>query len=179
MWKQFKKYFKQKYFSDRYYAYKIKEFHELKLGQLTMEESANKFLELLRYVKYIRDDKVEIWRFLSRLPQSYKYRNEFDGPQTLEEAIRKAKYFYDQNKIKPDLHKAWKDKKNEKFYQRKKGFKPSHLQNQQRKPSQDVTKPSRRMGDKPRYPKDPDNHSNVGDVEETICAGTVRLRMGM
>ena len=28
-WKQFKKYFKQKYLSDRYYDDKIKEFHEL------------------------------------------------------------------------------------------------------------------------------------------------------
>ena len=49
-WKQFKKYFKQKYLSDRYYVDKIKEFHELKLGQMTMEEYANKFLELLRYL---------------------------------------------------------------------------------------------------------------------------------
>ena len=51
VWKQFKKYFKQKYLSDRYYDDKIKEFHELKLGQFTMEEYANKFLELLRYVR--------------------------------------------------------------------------------------------------------------------------------
>ena len=60
VWNQFKKYFKQKYLSDRYYDDKIKEFHELKLGQLTIEEYANKFLEPLRYVKYIRDDKVKI-----------------------------------------------------------------------------------------------------------------------
>ena len=59
-WKQFKKYFKQKYLSDMYYDDKIKEFHELKLGLLTMEEYANKFLELLRYVRYIKDDKVKI-----------------------------------------------------------------------------------------------------------------------
>ena len=52
---------------------------------------------------------------------------EFDEPRTLEEAIRKAKYCYDQIKSKFDYHKAWKDKKNEKFDQRKKGFKPSHL----------------------------------------------------
>ena len=51
---------KQKYLSDRYYDDKIKEFHELRLGQLTMEEYANKFLELFRYVRYIRDDKVKI-----------------------------------------------------------------------------------------------------------------------
>ena len=47
-WKQFKKYFRRKYLSDRYYDNKIKEFHELKLGQLTMGEYANKFLEFLR-----------------------------------------------------------------------------------------------------------------------------------
>ena len=49
VWKQFQKYFRQKYLSDRYYDDKIKEFHDMKLGQLTMEEYANKFLELLSY----------------------------------------------------------------------------------------------------------------------------------
>ena len=78
VWKQFKKYFKRKYLSDRYYDDKIKEFHELNLGQLTMEEYANKFLELLRYVRYIRDDRVKIQHFLSGLPQSYKDTIEFD-----------------------------------------------------------------------------------------------------
>ena len=62
-WKQFKKYFKQKYLFDRYYDDKIKEFHELILGQQTMEEYANRFLELLRYVRYIRDDKVKVQHF--------------------------------------------------------------------------------------------------------------------
>ena len=37
-----------------------------------MEEYANKFLELLRYVKYIKYEKVNIQCFLSGLPQSYK-----------------------------------------------------------------------------------------------------------
>ena len=60
VWKQFKTYFKQKYLSDRYYDDKIKEFHELILGQQTMEECANKFLELLRYVRYIKYEKVKI-----------------------------------------------------------------------------------------------------------------------
>ena len=31
-WKQFKKYFRQKYLSDKYYNDKIKQFHELRLG---------------------------------------------------------------------------------------------------------------------------------------------------
>ena len=76
-----------------------------------------------------------------------KDRVEFDEPQTLEEAIRKAMYCYDQNKIKPNVHKAWKDKKNGKFDHRKKGFKPYHFQNQQRHPSQAVAKPTGVMDD--------------------------------
>ena len=69
-WERFQKHFKQKYLSDMSYDDKIKEFHELRLGQQTMEEYANKFLELLRYVRYIKDEKVKIHHFLSGLPQS-------------------------------------------------------------------------------------------------------------
>ena len=95
-----------------------------------MEEYANKFLKILRHVRYIKDEKVKIQCFLSGLPQSYKDRIEFDEPRTLEEAIRKAKYCYDQNKEKIDHHKDWKGNKNEKFEQRKKGFKPSNFRKQ-------------------------------------------------
>ena len=77
-----------------------------------MEEYANNFLKLLRYVRYIRDDKLKIQHFLSGLPQSYKDRIEFVETKTLEEAIRKAKYCYDHNKGKTDYHKTWKDKNN-------------------------------------------------------------------
>ena len=97
-----------------------------------MEEYANKLLELLRYVRYIRDEKVKVQCFLSGLPQSYKDRIEFYEPRTLEEATRKAKYFYEQSKGKPDYHKAWKDKKNEKFDQRNTCFKTSSFRNQQK-----------------------------------------------
>ena len=100
-----------------------------------MDEYANKFLELLRYVRYIRDEKVKVQRFLSGLLQSYKDRIEFFEPRTLEEAIGKAKYCYEQSKVKPNYHKVWKDKKNEKFDQRNKGFKPSRFRNRKKQPS--------------------------------------------
>jgi hypothetical protein len=45
-WNKFEKYFKKKYLSERYYDEKTKEFYELKLGQLTIDEYINKFLEL-------------------------------------------------------------------------------------------------------------------------------------
>ena len=94
-----------------------------------MKEYANKFLELLRYVKYIQDERVKNKIFLSGFPRSYKDRIKFYEPRTLEEPIRKVKYCYEQIKGKPDYHKTWKDKKNEKFDQRKKGFKPSSFRN--------------------------------------------------
>ena len=56
-------------------------------------------------------------------------------------------------KGKLDYHKAGKDKKNEKFDQRRKGFKPSNFRNQQKQPSQAVSKPARVMGEKTIYPQ--------------------------
>ena len=66
---------------------------------------------------------------MSGLPQSYKDGIEFYEPRNPEEAIKKAKYCYEQSKGKPDYQKVWKDKRNEKFYQRNKGFKPSNFWN--------------------------------------------------
>ena len=106
----------------------------------------------MRYVRYIGDDKVKIQRFLSGLPQAYKDIIEFYEPRTLEEAIRKVKYCCEQSKGKLDYHKSWKDKKNEKSAQRKKGFKPSNFRNPQKQPSQAVSKPTKVMGEKPRDP---------------------------
>ena len=99
-----------------------------------MEDYANKFMELLRYVKYIKDEKVKIQHFLSGLPQSYRDKIEFYEPRTLEETIKKAKYCYEQRKRKLDVHKAWKDNRNENSDQRKKGLKPYNLRNHQRQP---------------------------------------------
>ena len=99
-----------------------------------MEEYTNRFLELLRYVRYIKDEKVKIHHFLSGFPQYYKDIIEFYEPRTLEEVIRKAKYCYEKSRGKPDYHKTWKDKKNENSDQKKKGFKPSNFRNQHKKP---------------------------------------------
>jgi len=67
-WKQCEKYFRKAYLSRKYYYSKVKEFHEHKLGQLTMDGYVKGFLELLRYVPYVKDEKVRIQHFLSGLP---------------------------------------------------------------------------------------------------------------
>jgi hypothetical protein len=128
-WTDFKKYFKKQYLSESYYERKTKEFYELKLGHMSMEDLITKFLELLRFVPYIKDEKVKVQRFLSCLPQSYKDIIEFDNPKTLNEVLRKERICYEQYKQRSENPKAWREKKQEKLNQRKKGFKPSPFHN--------------------------------------------------
>jgi hypothetical protein len=67
-WKRFKKYFRKPYLSKKHYVGKIKEFHKHKLGQLTMDFYAKRFLYLLRYVPYLKDEKEILHHFLNGLP---------------------------------------------------------------------------------------------------------------
>jgi hypothetical protein len=97
-WFDFKKYFNKHYLFERYYERKMKEFYELQRGQMMMEDLMNKFLELLRFVPYIREDKVKIHRFLSCLPQAYRDRIEFDSPKSLSKVFNKERMCYDQYK---------------------------------------------------------------------------------
>jgi hypothetical protein len=46
--------------SKHYHGNKIQELFELKLGSMIMEEYKKKLLELLRYVDFIKDEKVKI-----------------------------------------------------------------------------------------------------------------------
>jgi hypothetical protein len=89
-WSDFKKYFKKQYLSESYYERKTKDFFDLRLSQMTMEDLINKFLELLRFVPYIWEGKVKIQRFLIYLPQSSKDIIEFDNPNSLNEVFRKS-----------------------------------------------------------------------------------------
>jgi len=88
----------------------MQEFFELKLGNMTMQEYEKNFLELLRYVDFIRDEKVKIQCFLSRLPTYYKDKINYDEPKTLEEAIRKSHCLYEQSTGRMDMHKSRKGK---------------------------------------------------------------------
>ena len=73
----------------------MEEFFELKLGSMTMEAYEKNFPELLKYVNFIKDDKVNINRFLSGLPDSYKDKIQYDRPKTLKDSIWKEKHLYD------------------------------------------------------------------------------------
>ena len=70
---------------------------------MTMKDLNSKFLSLLRYVPYLVDEKPKVQRFLNCLPYHIKDRIEYDNPKTLEEAMRKANFCYEQNRKKESM----------------------------------------------------------------------------
>jgi hypothetical protein len=87
-WKEFKKYFEKKYLTKRYCDKKMKEFFELKLGTMTIDEYERRFLELLKYISFIKDETVKIQRYFSGLQIFIDDKIQYDDPKTLEETIR-------------------------------------------------------------------------------------------
>jgi hypothetical protein len=73
----------------------MKEFSELKLGSMTIDEYERRFLELMKYVSFIKDETVKIQRYLSGLSSFISDKIQYDDPKTLEETIRRAKFLYD------------------------------------------------------------------------------------
>jgi hypothetical protein len=69
----------------------VKEFFELKLESMTLDEYDKILFELLKYVDFKKDEKVKIQRFRSGLPSFYSEKIQYNNPKTLEEAIRRAK----------------------------------------------------------------------------------------
>ena len=55
----FRKIVQEKYMLERLFDRKVKEFHGLRMGSITMDAFINKFLDLLHYVPYIKDKKVK------------------------------------------------------------------------------------------------------------------------
>jgi hypothetical protein len=92
-----------------------------------MEEYVNKFLDLLRYVPYIKEEKEKAQRFISGLPKEYRNRIEFDKPKTLEDTIRKETYCHEQYRHRAESRGDWKQKNGSKF--QNKGRKSSGLRN--------------------------------------------------
>ena len=59
-WSKFHKIFHKKYMSERFFDRKVKDFHKLRIGSMAMDPFINRFLDMLHYVSYIKDEKVKI-----------------------------------------------------------------------------------------------------------------------
>ena len=73
------------------------------MGSLTMDSLINIFLDLLHYVPYIKDEKVEIQQFLGCLPPNFPQRIEFDMHKTLDTTLHKAKLGYEHGKLRHEI----------------------------------------------------------------------------
>jgi hypothetical protein len=111
-WKEFKKHFEKKYLAKRYYDRNMKEFFELNLGNMTIDDYERIFLDLLKYVPLIEDEVVNIHIYLSGLPSFINDKIQHDDPKTLEETKSREKCLYDQHRGKPTFQRDWEEKKN-------------------------------------------------------------------
>lgn len=59
------------------------ELYEINMGSIKDEEYTSMFLDLLRYVPYLTEEKANIQRFISGLLVAFKGRIEFDEPRSL------------------------------------------------------------------------------------------------
>lgn len=78
----------------------------MKLGQKYIQEHVHKFMELLRYVDYIKEERVKSQIFVRRFPSSDKDKIEFTYPQTLEVTTKMVMHCYYQSKGKVEVWPA-------------------------------------------------------------------------
>eukprot|EP00253_Pinus_taeda_P006640 PITA_06640 len=147
-----------------------RESHDLRLGQQTMDEFITKFTSLLRYVPYIWEEKEKVQRFVSSLPQTMRERIEFDNPKSMDEAIRKARICFQQNKQKGEsAGKHWVDKKNSRTAMGNKGAR-GNFSKGFAKGSSSRNQSRNQLRFKP--PNDSKNSESLGRVDNE---GTARL----
>ena len=87
---------------------------------MTIKELFSELLSLIWYVPYIIDVNPKIQWFIRFMPLMFKEWIEYDNPKTLEEAMRKAKLFYDQNKNKRESISASKNQRPNNFDSKRK-----------------------------------------------------------
>jgi hypothetical protein len=129
----------------------MKEFIELKLGSMTIDEYERRFLEVLKYVSFIKDAHIKIHRYLRGIPSFINDKIQYDDPKTLEETIRRDKCLYDKHGGGSNLQKAWEEKKKSTMEQKRKGTKPPFFRNNsQGKPMPKEPKMIETMVERPR-----------------------------
>jgi len=111
---EFKRLFKKKYMFKRYYDRHTREFYELKMGYMVDDKYITKFMDLFRYVPYLKGDKTKVQRFISGFLITFKDRIEYDETWSLEEVIGKLKHCYEHYKCKSKFKQAWKSNDNKK-----------------------------------------------------------------
>ena len=82
------------------------------MGSMTDVEYTRRFLDLLRYVSYLKEEKAKIQVFISGLLEEYRDWIEFNEPRLIEESIQKLKHCYEKSKhkVEPKRDLKWNEK---------------------------------------------------------------------
>ena len=96
--------------SERLFDRKVKQFHELCMGSMTMDAFINRFSDLLHYVPYIKDEKLKIEQFLRCLPPNFQEMIEFDMPETLDTTLQKYRIYYEHGQPRQENMNRSRDK---------------------------------------------------------------------
>ena len=123
-WINFPKIFQEKYMLERFFNRKVKEFHEIRMGSMTMDSFINIFLDILHYVPYIKDEKVKIQQFLGCLPPNFQERIEFNMLKTLDTTLHKSGLYYEHGKLRQENMNRNRDKSKKFFDNHKLCFNP-------------------------------------------------------
>jgi len=75
---------------------------------MTDEEYTTMFLEMLKYVPYLKDEMAKVQRFVNGFPLSFKNWIKYDEPQSLEEVIERLKHCYEHSKCNFEPKSDWK-----------------------------------------------------------------------
>lgn len=84
------------------------------MSSMKIEEYMTKFLDLLRYVTYLKDGKMKVQMFISGFPLTFKDQNEYNEPQSLEEVSRMLNHCYEQPNHNYEPKRDWKGNGNSK-----------------------------------------------------------------
>ena len=88
-----------------------------------MDSIINIFLDMLHYVPYIKDKKVNIQQFLGCLSPNFRERIEFDMTKTMETTLHKVMICYENGKLRQEnINISW-DRSRTFSDNRKPGFK--------------------------------------------------------
>jgi hypothetical protein len=78
---------------------------------MTIDEYERRFINMLKYVPFIKDETINIQIYLSGMPHFISDKIQYDDPETLEETIRREKCLYDHHKGKPTFQISWEYKR--------------------------------------------------------------------
>ena len=89
-WETFLERFRERYLSDHFRQKQIEEFHSLHQRGLTVAQYESRFLELLPYVEYMKDERQRVHRFIMGLNFSLQGPVRLAFPTTFRQVVEIA-----------------------------------------------------------------------------------------